>query len=75
MGPNQIYKFCTAKKTNKNKKAGVSIMAQRKQIQPGTMRVRVQSLALLSGLRIQHCHELCCSSQMCLRSGMAVAVV
>ena len=29
-------------------------------IQPGTMRLWVQSLALLSGLRIWRCHELWC---------------
>ena len=33
-------------------------MAQRKQIQLETMRLWVQSLALLSRLRIWHCHEL-----------------
>ena len=33
-------------------------MAQQKQIQPGTMRLWVQSLASLSGLRIWLCHEL-----------------
>ena len=49
-------------------------MAQREQIQLGTMRFQVQSLALLSGLRIQHCHELRCRSQMQLGSGIAVAV-
>ena len=38
------------------------------------MRMRVPSLALLSGLRIQHCHELQCRLQMWLRSGVAVAV-
>ena len=41
-----------------------------------TMKLRVQSLASLSGLRIQHCHELWwCRSQMQLRSRVAVAVV
>ena len=35
------------------------------------MRLRVRSLAPLSGLRIQHCHELWCRSQ----TGIAVAVV
>ena len=35
----------------------------------------VPSLALLSGLRTQHCHKLRHRSQMGLRSGMAVAVV
>ena len=34
----------------------------------------VQSLALLSGLRIQCCQKLQCRSQMQLRSGDAVAV-
>ena len=39
------------------------------------MRMRVQSLALLSGLRIQLCSELWCRSQMQLGSCVAVAVV
>ena len=50
-------------------------MAQRKQIRLGTMRLQVQSRALLSGLRIQHCGELWCSLQTQLGSGAAVAVV
>ena len=50
------------------------IMAQRKQIQLGTMRLWVWSLALLSGLRIGHCRELWCRSQMRLRCDIAVAV-
>ena len=33
----------------------------------------VQSLALLSGLKIQHCHKLPCRSQMQLGSGVEVA--
>ena len=39
------------------------------------MRTQVRSLALLSVLRIQHCHELWCRLQMQLGSGVAVAVV
>ena len=39
------------------------------------MRMQVQTLALLSGLRIQCCCELWYRSQMWLRSGSAVAVV
>ena len=39
------------------------------------MRTQAQSLASLSGLGIQHCHELCCRSQTQLGSGVAVAVV
>ena len=38
------------------------------------MRTWVQPLALLSGLKIQHCHELWCRSQTRLRSRVAVAV-
>ena len=38
------------------------------------MSLQIQSMALLSGLRIQHCRELCCRSQTGLRSGIAVAV-
>ena len=34
----------------------------------------VQSLALLSGLRIQNCHELWCGSQLQLGSRVAVAL-
>ena len=54
---------------------GVPIMAQQKQVRLGTMRLRVQSLASLSGSRIQHCLELWCRWQMWLRSDVAVAVV
>ena len=49
-------------------------MAQRKQIQLGTMRLQIQSLALLRGLRIWHCRELWYGSQMQLGSRVAVAV-
>ena len=38
------------------------------------MRLRVWSLALLSVLRIQHCHELWCRLQMQLGSHIAVAL-
>ena len=38
------------------------------------MRMWAQSLALLSGLRIQYCHELQCRSQMSLRSSIAVVM-
>ena len=53
---------------------GVPIMARRKRIYLGSMRMQVQSLALFSRLRIWHCCELWCRSQMQLGSGMAVAV-
>ena len=49
-------------------------MAQRKQIRLGTMRLQVQSLVSLSGLRILPCRELWCRSQMWFGSGIAVAV-
>ena len=38
-------------------------MVQQKRIQLVSMRMRVRSLALFSGLRIRHCHELWCRSQ------------
>ena len=38
------------------------------------MRTQVSSLALLRGLRIWHCCELWCGSQMRLGSGIAVAL-
>ena len=53
---------------------GVPVMAQWKQIQLGAMRFRVQTLASLSGLRIQCCHDLWYRSQMKLESGIAVAL-
>ena len=49
-------------------------MAHQKQIRLGTMRLRVRSLASLSGLRIWHGRELWCRSQTRLGPGMAVAV-
>ena len=53
-----------------NKKKGVPIMVQQKQIRLGTTRFWVQSLASLRGLRIPElCRELWCSSQMQLGSG------
>ena len=54
---------------------GVPLVAQWKRIRLGTMKLRVRSLASLSGLRIWHCRELWCRSQMRLRSCVAVAVV
>ena len=40
---------------------GVSIVAQQKKIRLASMRMRVRSLASLSGLRIQPCRELWCN--------------
>ena len=54
---------------------GVPVVVKWKQIQLVSMRMRVRSLALLSGLGIWHCHEVWCRSQMQLRSCVAVAVV
>ena len=55
-------------------RTGVLIVAQRKWTRLESMRTWVQSLALLSGLRIQHFHELCCRLQTQLGPGVAVAV-
>ena len=57
-----------------NSGRGVPVMAQRKRIRLGSTRMRVQSLASLSGLRIQRCYKLWCRSQARPRSGIAVAV-
>ena len=46
-------------------------MSQQKRIQPGTMRLLVQSLASLIGLRIQCCRELWCSC----RHGLDLALL
>ena len=48
-------------------------MAQQKQTQLVSMRMRVGSLASLSGLRIWCCHKLWCRSQTWLGSGVAAA--
>ena len=53
---------------------GVLTVVLQKRIQLGTMRLLVQSLALLNGLRIQCYHELWCRLQMRLQSSIAVAV-
>ena len=57
-----------------HKGLGGPIVAQQKQIRIGTMRLQVRSLALLSGLRIQCCHELWCRLQIWLGSDVAVAM-
>ena len=61
--------------SGKNKSGRVPIVVQWKQIQLGTTRLQVQSLDSLSGLRIWHCHDLWCRSQMQLGSHIAMAVV
>ena len=53
---------------------GVRIVAQWKWIWLASMRTQVWILASLTGLRIQHCRERWCRSQMWLGSGVAVAV-
>ena len=45
-----------------HKSGVVPIMALWKPIWPASMRMQVWSLASLSGLRTQHCHELWCRS-------------
>ena len=53
---------------------GVPVVAQQKQIQLGTMRSRVRSLPLLSGLMIRRCRELWCRSPTLLGPCIAVAL-
>ena len=52
----------------------VPIVVHQKRIQLGTMRLQVQALALLSGLRIWCYRELWCRSQTRLGSRIAVAL-
>ena len=47
-------------KKKTKKKTGVSVLEQQKQIQLGTMRMQVQSLASINGLQIGRCCELWC---------------
>ena len=55
---------------------GIPIVVQRvKNLTRVPMRIWVPSLASLSGLRIQHGHQLWCRSLMQLRSSAAVDVV
>ena len=65
-----VSRKCSFKKV----KCRIPVVVQQKRIQLGTMRLRVQSLTSLSGLRIWHCHELWCRLQMWLESGIAVAL-
>ena len=58
-----------------NPETGVPAVAQQKRIWLGAMRLRVQSQASLSGLRIQCCRELWCRLQTWLGSRVAVALV
>ena len=48
-------------------------MVQQKRIQLASMRLQVQSLASLNGLRIRRCRELWCRLQTWHGSGVAVA--
>ena len=50
-------------------------MAQRVKNLTVSMRMWVQSLASISGLRMQHCCKLWCRLQMQLGSGVAMTVV
>jgi len=67
----------TQRKNLKKKKKvqGVSVVAQWKRIRLVSMRMQVQTLASISGLRIWHGHDPWCRLQMWLRSHVAVAVV
>ena len=59
---------------NKPHNEGVPVMVQWKGIRLEIIRLQVQSLASLNGLRTQNCRDLWCSSQTQLGSGIAVAV-
>ena len=71
----KIHNSLVLGKCRLNHSEWVPIVAQWKQIRLGTMRLRVQFLASLSGLRIWRCCELWCRLQMQLGYGIAVAAV
>lgn len=58
-------------KSDLKENIGVPVVAQRKRIRLGTMRLWVQSLASISGLRTWHCHELWHRAQICCCCGCA----
>ena len=58
----------------KKGKRGVPVVAQWLTNLTRTMRLRVRSLPLLSGLTIRHCRELWCRLQTWLGSCVAVAL-
>ena len=53
---------------------GVSIVAQQRQIQQVTARLKVRSLALFTGLRTWHCREMWYRSHSQFGSCVALAV-
>ena len=59
-------------KRQKKKKKRVLIVAQ--QVKDPVLRMWVRSLAWLSALRIQHCHEMWCRLQSRLGSQVAMAL-
>ena len=72
-----LHTGVTSKKTTKNNikgnTRGVPVVAQGL-MNLASMKTQVQSLVLLSGLRIWRCRELWCGSQIELRSRVDVAV-
>ena len=70
----QWFRFAFSYQKFKFNPTGFPVVAQQKRIWLVSVRTQIRSLALLSGLRIWHCHELWCRSQTWLRSNVAVAV-
>ena len=70
----KLKSLCTAKKTVNKRPQEFPSWLSSYQTQLGSMRMWVRSLVLLSGRRIQPCHELWCRSKMRLGSGTAVAL-
>ena len=75
-GPGSISHKCTSffKKIINIGSSHHGAVVNESNYQLGTMRLQVRSLALLSGLMIQHCCELWCRSQTRLGSCIAVAL-
>ena len=69
-----LFAFVILNTQHKHTTEGAPVVAQQKRIWLASMRMRAGSLASLSELRIRHCCELWCRSQMWPGSYMAVAV-
>ena len=67
-----VLVFCGC--SNKLPQIGAPVVAQQKRIHLETMRLQVQYLASLSGLRIWRCHELWCRFQTRLECDVAMTV-
>ena len=69
-----LQTLCTKKGRNKYQNQGFLLQLSGNEPDLASMRMQVRSLAWLSGLRIWHCYEVWCRSQMWLGSHLAKTV-